>query len=258
MSAPGRNEGADRTLEVLLVDDDRRARMEILRMLRNHPEVRVVGEAADLEHARQLLAEIRPHAVFLDMELGPGRGTELLTCIQAETEVVVITAHPEFAVEAFGFHALDYLVKPVEAHRLAMTLERLVQVVWGVNPDAAPAVGPVPDAPICFRDGKTVHQFNPSQLVCIEALGYLTRLTVTGGGCFLISRSIGEWLLQLPTPPFLRLDRSLIINLDRVASFATQDRDETSLQMQDVAQPLQLGRTASAKLRAALRRPHSA
>lgn len=246
------NPADQRPLEVLVVEDQRRARMEMVRLLTAQPAVRVVGEAPDLVTARRILAHVRPHAVFLDMELSPGRGTDLLPDIHGETKVILVTASRQFAVEAFGFEALDYLVKPVDEPRLAATLGRLRRAV-GANQPAAPQA-PKDDAGIQFRDGRTLHRVDAAAVASVEADGYLTRITLAGGVHHLIHRSIQEWCTLLPDPPFVRLSRSLIVNRDRVDSLSTLDRNQSVLRLKDVPTPLQLGRTAGTNLRALLRR----
>ena len=112
-------------MKAILVDDERLARRELRRLLVKHPQVDVVGEAANAEEARSLLAELRPDLVFLDVQMPGESGFDFLMKLSSFPAIIFTTAFDQFAVKAFEFGAYDYLLKPVEPDRLAASLARI-------------------------------------------------------------------------------------------------------------------------------------
>src|SRR5262245_8808237 len=112
-------------MRVLIVDDERRARDELRRLLGRHPDVEIVGEAADAAQARQAVQALQPGLVFLDVQMPAETGFDLLASLECAPSVVFTTAYDEHALRAFEVGALDYLVKPIDPRRLAASLERV-------------------------------------------------------------------------------------------------------------------------------------
>jgi two-component system LytT family response regulator len=112
-------------LRVLIVDDEAPARRYLRRLLEATADVHVAGEASTVEQARTSIRELRPDAVFLDIELTSGTGFDLLHGPDPAPAVVFVTAHDDYAARAFDVEAVDYLLKPVRPDRLAQTLARL-------------------------------------------------------------------------------------------------------------------------------------
>jgi two-component system LytT family response regulator len=115
-------------MKALLIDDERLARNELRRLLRAHADVEIAGEAVDADDAVQKLATLKPDVLFLDVQMPGGDGFNLLERLEPPLPAVIFTtAYDEFAVKAFEFNALDYLLKPVDPNRLAAALEKLRQ-----------------------------------------------------------------------------------------------------------------------------------
>ena len=113
-------------MKALLIDDERLARNELRRLLAKHADVVVVGEAANSDDARARIAELNPDLLFLDIQMPGDDGFALLESLDPPLpQVIFATAYDEFALKAFEFNALDYLVKPVDPARLAAALEKL-------------------------------------------------------------------------------------------------------------------------------------
>lgn len=114
-------------IRALVVDDELHAREELAVLLAETGQVEVVGTAANAVEALGALRAARPEVIFLDVQMPGVSGLELLGMIDDELlpAVVFVTAHDRFAVQAFEENAVDYLLKPVSAARLASTLERL-------------------------------------------------------------------------------------------------------------------------------------
>src|SRR5690606_10270934 len=98
-------------LRALVIDDERLAPKRLRELLAKHPEIEVVGEADDLDSAQAAAEALRPDLLFLDVDLSPGNGFELLPRLSLQPATVFVTAYDEFAVQAFDVTAFDYLLK---------------------------------------------------------------------------------------------------------------------------------------------------
>jgi len=246
------NDVAQNVRRAVLVDDERLARQRLKTLLENHPSVPVVGEAADLATARRVIQEQQPDVVFLDIQLSPGDGFDLLPALPPQTAVVFVTAHSTYAVQAFETNALDYLLKPVHPDRLATTLQRLGSTAR--NP-AAPDRRLAPDEAIILKSGTGWRQFLPSEITAIHAAGSYSRTELCAGAPVWALRSLEDWDRLLPATGFVRLARSLIVNLGAVQHFAVKNRDEALLYLRGTKTPVTLGRVAIRELRRALAAP---
>lgn len=236
-------------LRVMLIDDERLARQSMRRALSLLPDVEIVAEADGVHAAIELIAKESPHALFLDVQMPRADGFELLRRIEKQPKVVFVTAHSEHAVRAFDVDAIDYLLKPVRDSRLQTAVSRLRAACGLDQSDDEPYR--VTDR-ICLRTpGRTVVA-GLSRVAALEADGDFTRVFVGGEAPILICQSLGAYERMLPGPPFLRVDRSLILNTATVVRTVRQSRDEEQVWVDGVAEPFVLGRAAQARLRAAI------
>jgi two-component system LytT family response regulator len=97
-------------------------------LLKKFPEVKVVGEASNLTSALDIIKETKPDSIFLDIRLGANTGFELIEKINHKAKVIFISAYDDYALRAFEVNALDYLKKPIEKDRLAITVSRLLAI----------------------------------------------------------------------------------------------------------------------------------
>lgn len=229
-------------LRAVIVDDEIAAIRVLMRLLAAHAEIEVVGVAATATDARRLIDAVRPDVAFLDIELGAETGFSLVEGAGPLKSIVFVTAHPAHAVEAFSVEAADFLVKPVDAGRLAETVRRLLRR----NADPAAL------APIVLRlPGRTL-LVPPEDIIAFTAEDDFTRVWLADGGSLLILKTLSQFDALAPSPPFLRLDRSLILNIGRVRGLVVKDRNSAIVAAEGLQIPLPLGRTALARLRAAL------
>ena len=231
-------------MRVLIVDDEHLARQAMRRLLAAHPEVEIVGEAASLAEAMEAIEQTAPQLVFLDIELGGGGdGFDLLAALARPPIVVFVTAYAEHAVEAFAVNAVDYLLKPVEPGRLAESLARAERQL-----DRGPAGSGV----IALRTPKQTVLAQPAEIAALRADGDFTHVFIADQPAVMIWRTLGHFEVLLPSPPFLRLGRSLIINRDRLRKVETPSRAGGQITLEGMSEPLILGRTAAARLRETL------
>lgn len=235
-----------RKIRVLLVDGDRLARGHLASLLATHPQVEVVGEAADVETAVALCAGLLPDAVFLESQLPGGSGFELLPRLVSRPAVVFVTAFDQFAVRAFAVNAVDYLLKPIQPDRLALTLGRLAL--------RAPAATQLPDEAdlVVLREDRGLSRV-PLQSIT-HILSERNRTQVYQADCapVLVRRSLAEWAQQLPPETFLRVDRSLIVCLAAVKSLEILTREHSQLVMLGRDETIPIGRAALLRLQQAM------
>ncbi len=113
-------------MKAIIIDDSRLARNELKRLLANRKEIEIIGEAANSEQAKVIIEEKKPDIIFLDIQMPGKSGFELLEELEFVPKVIFTTAYDQYAVKAFEFNALDYLLKPIDKGRLA---EALIKVV---------------------------------------------------------------------------------------------------------------------------------
>lgn len=235
-------------LRVILIDDEQLARQGLREMLGDIDGVEVVGEAASVSEATALITGMKPDALFLDIMMPDRDGFSLLSAMKKSPPVVFVTAHAEYAARAFDFEAVDYLLKPVRPARLVAAVKRL-RSATGQTQDG-PAYGQ--NDRICLRTPERTLVAPLGDLLSLEAEGDFTRVTVSGESPLLICRALGQFEEELPSPPFQRIDRSLIINLDRVHSLEIKPERRSRVFLHGLSSPIELGKSALRRLREAL------
>ena len=114
-------------MKALIIDDERLARKELMKLLEEHPSIEIAGEAMNADEAEKLIEELNPDLLFLDIQM-PGRtGFQLLESLDSVPLVVFTTAYDEFALKAFEVNALDYLLKPITAERLTEAVHKILE-----------------------------------------------------------------------------------------------------------------------------------
>lgn len=229
-------------LRTVIVDDEPAAIRSLQRLLTDHPGIEVAATASTAAEARRLIGTVRPDVLFLDVQLDAATGFDLLDGPERPPNVIFVTAHPFHAVEAFSVEAADFLLKPIDPGRLAQAVRRL---------ESRQVLPPKP-APIALRmPGKSI-LVAPDEVAAFLAEGDFTRVCLADGTSVLILRTLGQFEAIVPDPMFARLDRSILLNLDRVRRLVVKDRNTALVAVDGLGQDLTLGRAALARLRAAL------
>lgn len=230
-------------MRALVVDDEDLGRQKLINLLQAREDVRVVGEADNVDAALALIEEARPDVLFLDVRM-PGRGGfDLLGALEGDRRphVILVTAHEEHALRGFQEDAVDFLLKPFDRRRLNQAVERALERVRGRHRDEllarlAEALGsglagskptgwtesaegeasarPLRKLVVKSRDRKVL--VDVADIRWIEAADYYARLH-TGSSAHLIRRSL-TWLEDHLDPGrFVRIHRSSIVNVDYVS-----------------------------------------
>jgi two-component system LytT family response regulator len=209
-------------VKALIIDDERLARSALRRLLKPHPDVEIVGEAANADEALRAIRKSFPDVIFLDVEMPGSSGFDLLDKLEDVPIVIFTTAYDEYAVRAFEINALDYLVKPVSAERLAATLARTQKTLAAAAKSAAPGGAPGSALTQIFvRDGDHCWIVRLADVVLMESEGNYTRLHF-GGNAPLICRSLSAIEERLNPASFFRANRSQVINLRSIESVESE------------------------------------
>jgi two-component system LytT family response regulator len=210
------------TLTAIIVDDEELARGYLRELLRTHSEISVIGECANGFDAVKAVSEYAPDLLFLDVQMPKLDGFEVLELIDSAKApaVIFVTAYDQYAMRAFDAHAVDYLLKPFDAARLTRALERAKERVGSRQlPRAAIAAartgGERPHRMV-VKDGARVHVIPISKLDYVEAQDDYVALH-SEGKSYLKQQPIGEVEALLDPSAFVRIHRSSIVNLERVA-----------------------------------------
>jgi len=215
-------EGKGGGIGVLIVDDEAPARAILRELLGGHADVRILAECSNGFEAVRAAAELRPDLVFLDIEMPKLDGFEVLELIDPAITAVFVTAFDSYALRAFEVHAVDYVLKPFRAERLAAALERARTRAGRAPARDAAALAADARPPgtflsrIVVRDGTRVHVIAVEKLDLVEAQDDYVSLR-SEGKKYLKQQTIGSLAATLDPARFVRTHRSFILNLDRLA-----------------------------------------
>ena len=259
-------------IRAILVDDERLARKALRTLLEEYPSIEIVGEADSVEAAFKLVEVLHPEVIFLDVQMSPLDGFQLVNRLalrDSPPKIIFVTAYDKFALRAFEAHALDYLTKPVVPKRLAKTISRLEaasmtkespMVITG-SPETSPKDAlkvahrestASPEEVHVLRDGGKVRMVRSRDIHSVCAEGNYTHLQLLGGGTLMVRKSIKEWKEVLPPDLFLGISKSLLINRESVRAVDRISRDVTQVRLADSPDPILLGRLESQRLKKAI------
>jgi two-component system LytT family response regulator len=215
-------------MRALVVDDEPLARRELRRLLGAVLGIEVVGEAGNIDEARERIERLAPDVVFLDIQMPGGTGFDLLAQLDRVPRVIFTTAYDQYAVKAFEVNALDYLLKPVEPERLAAALRKLQSA------PSAPGItaGDAPLEQLFVRDGPRCWFVPLREVSLISSEGNHVRL-LWGKERPLLGRSLAALELKLDPRRFFRANRGQIVNLEFIQDLEPGAGGRLHLQLRD-------------------------
>jgi two-component system LytT family response regulator len=239
-----------RVLRAVVVDDEAPARALMREFLAAHADVNVVAECANGFEAVKSIGELKPDLVFLDVQMPKLDGFEVLELLEPGPAVVFVTAYDAFALRAFEVHAVDYLLKPIGRDRLT---EALVRVRERLAAASAPGASSAPAAPVTppaaelaasarppgqhqerviVRDGAKVH------VIAVETIDYLEAqddyvAIHAEGKSWLKQQTLAELAETLDPQRFVRVHRSYVLQVDRLARLEPYAKDSRVAVLRD-------------------------
>jgi DNA-binding LytR/AlgR family response regulator len=253
------------TLTALIIDDERLMRDQLRsRLATAWPELEIAGEAANGIDALSAIDEYEPDLIFLDIRMPGMTGLEVAARLAGRVHIVFVTAYDQHAVEAFERGAIDYLLKPVEEDRLAITIERLKKRLGSVDGETK-AVSETSQSDLAELIDQLSHKLQlPGskrelrwikaaiganlRLIPIEEIVYFqaddkyTRV-FTAQSEALIRKPIKELIEELDAEKFWQIHRATIVNAGEIAGAARDYRDRLLVSLKNRPEKLEVSRS---------------
>ena len=223
-------------ITALLIDDDQHLRQGMKSLLERHaPEIRIIGEAESVKTGIEAIENWKPQVVFLDIHLNDGTGFDILEEVaktngKLNSHIVFITAHEQYALKAFKFSALDYLLKPVDPEELKKSVVK-IKVVLEKNTsfdhidllleNIRKKVDHFKRIALSTADG--IHLFDISDIIRCESQDNHTQFFIKNHKPLLISKTLKEYEELLMEHGFERIHQSHLINVSYLKSYIKTD-----------------------------------
>ena len=223
-------------ITAVLIDDDKHLRTGLKALLDRYTnDITIIGEAESVKTGVALLEQLQPQVIFLDIHLSDGTGFDILERLgnskgKANAHIVFITAHEQYAVKAFKFSALDYILKPVGPEELQNAITKIKSVVGKSNSfehidllleNIRKKVDNFKRIALSTSDG--IHLFDVSDIIRCEAKVNYTEFFIKNHKPLLISRTLKEFEEMLTEHGFERIHQSHLINLSYLKSYIKSD-----------------------------------
>ncbi len=211
-------------LSLVIIDDEPKARSTIRDILGfSEQKIDIIGEAADVQSARELILQKKPDLVLLDINLPDGTGFDLLKKFETiDFKIIFITAHEEYAIRAFRFSAMDYILKPIAASDLIKAVEKAGETIKGEKTEEkfkAFLANLEKLNKIVLRTSESIHIINLDNIVRCESDINYTTFYLTNGEKLLVSKTLKEYDEMLQPSGFFRTHQSHLVNLDHILRY---------------------------------------
>ena len=253
---------ASATISTLIVDDEQLAREELIFLLKDFPEIEIIDTASNGLEAVSMIEDLEPDLVFLDVQMPGLDGLGVIRQLQEKKiplpHFILATAFDQYAVEAFRLEAMDYLLKPVEKDRLAVSVERAGKIV-----EAKQAAEPkLPDGPrpglqrtkLLVRSGQRNLVVDANDVIYATIDDGLITVVTTSIEGQLNYRTIEELQSNLDPDVFWRVHRSFLVNINRIREVVPWFKSSFQLRMEDKKQTeVPVSRIQTKRLRSLLK-----
>ena len=228
-------------IRTVIIDDEKNAAELVENMLGIYcGSVNVVGKADSVKSGFEMLTEMEPDLVFLDVQMGDGTGFDLLKKFDTiGFKVIFITAYQEYAINAFRYSAIDYLLKPVNPDHLILAVEKAEKTIKSedmgldikvlLNNMSQP---PLQRKKIVLKTADRIYVVNVDEITRCESDGSYTHVYLENGSRIMVSKLLKEFDQLLTQDGFVRVHQSHLVNLEYLSYFR---RSENNIVMKDEA-----------------------
>lgn len=217
-------------IRTVIIDDESRARETIKKMIMLYcPDIEIIGEAANVAEGVRLINNIAPELVLLDIKMPDGTGFDLLKQLDSiDFSLVFITAFDEYAVKAFKFSAVDYLLKPIDPDELTSTIDRVKRQKKNDKIDLSVVLNNLRDLKkenkkLVLKTTESIYVVSVQDIIRCEASGNYTHFYLSNEHPILVSHTLKDYEEMLKGHNFLRVHQSHLVNLEHIKRYDKSD-----------------------------------
>jgi len=226
-------------IRTLIIDDEDLARRRIVNLLKDHQEFVIAGEAENAQEAIEILRKSKPQLVFLDISLPDLDGFSIIESLPDHEKplIIIVSGSGAHAVKAFDYHAFDYLLKPYKDQRFFEALQEVKQKLNAVGTEdalvsASSDITQERNVVIPIKSAGKISFIEPRDIWYIEASGYYIEINASGKK-HLLRQSMGRIMDRLDNTKFIRIHRSIIINLHYMNEIVRSPSRDHLIKMKD-------------------------
>ncbi len=235
-----------KTFRSIVIDDEKLAREDLKAVLKEFPEIELIGEAGTANEAIKLIESSNPDVVFLDIQMPGKSGFDILGEVQTDAQIIFVTAYDEYAIKAFEVSAQDYLLKPVNKDRLHLAIEHLRIG----NDEEALNLKKLDYNDSIFLMVNNTYQFvKVSSIINITSAGNYSEIHTNIKVKGLVLKSMREWESRLPQNNFVRIHRNAIVNLEFMDHIEEWFNYSYQVYLKGLDKPLVMSRRFATKLK---------
>lgn len=198
-------------MKCLVVDDDALSREVIKDLVQSAEGLELAGTCSDAMEAYKLLKNEQIDLVFLDVEMPKMSGLELLESLDVLPQIILITSHPEYALQSYEYNVTDFLVKPVALPRFLKAIDKAQKIAQSSADERSK------DGSIFIKTDSRLVQLTVHNILYVEALGNYV-MVYTEKGRHTVLSTMKDIEKKLPAPDFMRVHRSFIVRVDKIDS----------------------------------------
>ena len=213
-------------MRTIIVDDETHIHNTLRRLISYFTvDIEIIGNAKGVQDGIQLVNNKRPDLLFLDIKMKDGTGFDLLKSLHQRPYTIFVTAHDEYAIKAFRYSAIDYLIKPLESEALKNAIEKAnEQYQLGMLRSQYDALMDETDnksnsRKIILRDAESVHVLDVSDILWCKAEGSYTQFNLKSSKQIIVSRHLKEYEDLLKPFDFYRVNRAFLVNCHEIVRY---------------------------------------
>lgn len=217
-------------INTVIIDDEEKSRQTLRQMLSLFCEnVQIIGEAKDVKTGVELLSIVKPDLLFLDIKMPDGNGFDLLRSIESrDFNLIFTTAYDQFAIKAFKFNAIDYLLKPIDTDELKAAVRKAENRSINSGSNVDNLLGnlmdkKMEDQKIILSTAEGIHIIKVKNIIRCQADDYYTNFYINDGRRIMISKTLKENEELLVDYNFIRPHRSHLVNIAYIKKYVKSD-----------------------------------
>lgn len=215
-------------MKTIIIENESQIRIGLKTLLDSFcPEIELVGEAEGVKSGFELIQKTIPELIFLDIEMDDGTGMDLLKLLpNRQFQVIFVTAYDKYAVQAFRFSAIDFLLKPIDPEELIQAVEKakaqkknidfeeqLLALSHNLNASKKGT------QKLIVKESDTLHVLKITDILSCEAAGSYTTFHISNSPSILVSKNLKEYQKLLESHGFLRIHHSHLVNLNEIVRY---------------------------------------